>query len=155
MIELEQNLKRYSEQIFGVRQLFDSADYIHAFAMCRQAIFYSAVFMPPLQELEGSILLAQSISSPDMKNGFLEAKSSGEWELAALEKSFNYVEVGYIFGTTEDEEVDDDYAFLAIRLRDAWEGWLHVQYPDRKFHVQIIGPEESTTTEVVTFYEER
>ena len=81
-----------------------SRDLLMQYGDIRFALLYSTIFSPDFIEVEGSILVKDN--TDDMEGRFSTAKKDTTMTLAALEASFNFVEIGYIFRT--DDGITDD-----------------------------------------------
>jgi hypothetical protein len=134
---------------FGNRLNFSEDDYLYSCGKGVDALLYSVIFMPELIEIKSRVFMKGNIYD---KSKVLNALNSSE-TAKEVEISFNYVEVGYIFSTSGRDTSDDEDVILAYRIRDSWDGWLKVKYPDRKFVVTVISHEETGSTVGVQFYE--
>jgi hypothetical protein len=139
----------------GGDENFRGDDYLHAFGRASEALLYSALFLPDLMEVDGSILLTRGLPHDDRRRDFLAAKRQGNEDLSELEASFNFVEVGYLFGPHGRDISDEEDELLARRIAEAWRGCLKVRYPERKCAVRALSPEETGSTVGVCFYEVR
>lgn len=130
-------------------------DYIYRYGKASEAILYSVLYMPPLVEVDGSILLASAVDITLTRSRFVRARAQTDTEISALERSFNFVEVGYLFPPTGRNASDEEDELLAGYIADAWRGWLRVCYPDRSFEVSVVNAGESGSTIAVQFCERR
>ncbi len=115
-----------------------SRDLLMQYGDIRFALLYSTIFSPDFIEVEGSILVKDN--TDDMEGRFSTAKKDTTMTLAALEASFNFVEIGYIFRT--DDGITDDAieAKLAHIMQDAWSDKLKRLYPSRIFQSLFWNP---------------
>jgi hypothetical protein len=129
----------------------DEMDMLHEAGKALEALLYSLLFVPTLFIVDDSVLLMHGVD--DAERHFLEAKRASGMSLERLEASFNRVEVPFLF---IDRDLDDDEErLLAERIAEAWRGTLAVFYPDRRFVVKIIPPEENGDIIAVEFFERR
>lgn len=135
---------------------FSTSDLLGEFGKASLAVLYSELFIPDLEDCEGSILLSWSISSEEMASRFRELKKEADpRKLEEIESSFNFIEIGYLFqpqGRDLEEEQDD---FLAHLVAEAWKGCLKSRYPERSFIVEVLPPEITGSVVGVHFYERR
>ena len=132
-------------------QGLDPFDYVVKRGDPIQALLCSAVFMPELTEFRQSVLIKEAIDTDAAKNNFIRAQTKDGWILEELEASFNYIELYQLF-TGIDRLSQEEVIVLAYRIRDSWEGWLKICYPDRKFNVRVL---ENGEGPFVEFYEIR
>lgn len=128
-------------------------DYIHLYGSPSEAIIYSTLYMPQLTKVGDSILLQTAVDTAEERSRFQEAAKSHK-SLSALEASYNFVEVAYLFAKRDELTVEEE-VLLAHRIKDAWSGWLMIQHPDRTFKVEVLSPEETGSSVGVHFYQKR
>jgi hypothetical protein len=116
------------------------------------ALLYATIFFPDFDEVDGSILLRDNIHDRDVR--FRKAKSEGRHSLAALEASFNSVEIGYLcprpllkWDTIQEK--------LVKIMSETWKTRLKQLYPSRIFSISIMTPAESGDVYSVQFFEVR
>lgn len=152
---------RYIKKIIRRKKGFSldsSRDCIHAAGIASDALLYSMLFMPELNLVCDSVLLSWCNPSVNFESNFKDrryAKHYTEIQLQELEASFNFIEVGYLFDCNGRDTTDEEDEVLAIQLRTAWDAWLKYSYPDRKFCVEVLTPEETGSTVGVHFFEIR
>lgn len=134
---------------------FEPDDFLHRFGNTKNAILYSTLFLPALEEYCGSVLLASSIEENAAKVRFKELRkaASSASELEFLESSFNFVEVGYQFADRSSLEEEDD--FLAELVAESWIGYLATRYPNRVFEVALLSPDKTGSVTGIHFFEKR
>ena len=125
-------------------------DFLHEFGDVVSALMYSRVFMPDFVEVDGSILLG--LYFPDRAQEFRAAKAKGR-SLAAVEASFNSIEVPYLFSNRDSTDEED--TLLANKIEEAWRARLKCLYPKREFVVATLSPEKTGSVVGVQFYEIR
>ncbi len=159
MTEMFFRLKRFlSSKYEGSCSGFSLSDFVHAFGKASDALLYSSLFMPELIKIEDSILLRDNSDLPVMRKRFLEAKQKIENNnvcISKLEASFNFIEIGYAFEPSGRNTSDEEDEILVYRIRDAWDAWLKLKYPDRKFIVESLSSEQTGSTVGVTFFQKR
>ena len=130
-------------------------DWLYARGRASEALLYAILFMPELQLIQDSILLGWNLPDESAKRRFVDALAEGKQSRQQLETSFNFIEVGYLFDAPGRDTEDEEDEILAKLIKNAWEGWLKVSYPDRRFKVEVLSPEETGSTVGVHFFEER
>lgn len=132
-----------------------SPDILYQFGNPSNALLYSTLFAPDLQEVDNSVLIFWKVFDSDSRQAFLEARKrvKSESELEELESNFNWFEVGYIF--SDNKFRDEEDMLLAGIIAKCWKGYLSCQYPKRTFVVEVLSPEQTGSTVGVHFYEKR
>jgi hypothetical protein len=129
----------------------DEMDMLHETGKAPEALLYSLLFVPTLFIVDDSVLLMHGVD--DAERHFREAKKASGMPLERLEASINRVEVPFLF---IDRDLDDgEERLLAEQIADAWRGALAVFYPERRFMVKVIPPEENGDVIAVEFFERR
>ena len=126
-------------------------DFMHEFGDVVSALLYSVLFVPDFIEVEHSVLL--TFGREDQAQKFVKAKNNTKMTLSALESSFNFVEVPYLFSNRDS--TDDEDKLLSETIAEAWRGRLKTLYPTRVFVVSPIGPEITGSVVGVHFFELR
>lgn len=145
-------------QVFGLdskKSSFQSEDYLHAMGAAKAAILYSALFQPEFICIEDSILLAWNVRDEVDRDRFRMCLQEKKYSLEETEASFNFVEIGYIFGPQGRDTNDIEDELLAEIINSAWEAWLAYCYPERKFNVSILTPEVTGSTVAIQFNQVR
>jgi hypothetical protein len=116
------------------------------------ALLCATIFFPEFVEVDGSVLLKDNIDDRDIR--FRRAKSDPNNSIAALEASFNSVEIGYLcprpllkYDTVQEK--------LVNIMSETWKCRLKQLYPSRVFSISIVPPEESGDVYVMQFFEVR
>lgn len=138
--------------------LLTISDYIYSFGNAKDALLYSSLFMPELIVVEDSVLIKDNYDLPELKKRFLTAlqkTKNKKADISIVESSFNFIEVGYIFEPHGRNTLDKEDEILAYRIRDAWRGWLSIQYPSRKFIVEVLSSEQTGSSIGVSFFQQR
>lgn len=130
-------------------------DLLHSMGNGRDALLYSILFMPELVVIGDSVLLSWNLPNKEAIDRFLNMVGESGRTLEQLESSFNFIEVGYLFDSPGRNLSDDEDELLAQRIVQAWSGWLMASFPDRKFSVEVLSPEETGSTVGVHFFEVR
>jgi len=146
-----------------LRQMFpdatdmSDANLIHSYGLASQALFYSILFVPQLLEIHGSVLLRWNLPNDEERQRFLtlREKVNTEPEREQLEATFNFVEIGYLFDATRRDTGDDEDAMLARQLEIAWTGVLAVQFPERRFIIDVLSCHQTGSTVGIQFYERK
>lgn len=153
--EIIEELKKYFLKIYSNDQHlnFNFEDYVHNYGNVQDALLYSTLFMPELMLFENSVVLRENIDNIESQFRFQEAKKNKS--LIEIESSFNFIEVGYVFSPDGRPKNELEETLLAYRIRDAWEGWLKIQFPNRTFVVEILTPEKTGSSLGIQFYQKR
>lgn len=117
-----------------------------------EALLYASLFNPLTIVIDGLVFLKNQINLNNLNERVSHCRSSG-WSEDEIERSFNFVEVGYMFNDRETDEAID--GILADCLRDTWELVLNARYPERRFDVTVIGEEDSGSITSLTFCQQR
>lgn len=106
-------------------------NYIESRGSAELAVAFSALFWPPLIELNGCVLRADGLS----RERFTEwwSRTSGSRE--QVERALNHLHVSDLF-PNEREIPEALLQYLARTLTTTWEARLHQEYPDRSFVVE-------------------
>lgn len=131
------------------------SELLSAAGQASEALLYSILFMPELNVIQDSVVLALSFQYDSAKSDFIEELRSGKKSRHEVEASFNWVEIGYLFDAPGRDTTDDEDELLAVMVRDAWDGWLRVSFPERRFTVEVLPPEVTGSTVGVCFFENR
>ena len=151
---LRQILRRHFSEV-DPHGSFDEGDFLHARGSARNALLYASLYCPHLVEIDGSVLLGQSLADEGDIERFRECVERNRGDRESAEGSFNLVEVAYLFGPGGRDTSDEEDRFLAENVALAWRGWLRVNYPGRNFVVEVIDPEETGSVVGLSFYERR
>lgn len=130
-------------------------EFVFSFGSARDALLHSVLFQPELSELGDSILLAWNVRDSESQQRFRDAIENDPAGSAKIEASFNFVEVGYLFGPNGRNSTDAEDHFLAKLLRDSWDAWLGYSYPNRHFVIEVLGADETGSTVGLHFFENR
>ncbi len=149
------DIKLLNDYFYSTFNIADPDDCLYKYGTGSLALLYSVLFLPELIVVDDSVLLRKNLKEKVDLKRFLEAKQNGIMSIQVLEASFNFIEVGYLFNTEGRDTSDSDDLILAYRIRDAWQGWLNFNFPERKFIIEVLKPEETGSTVGVHFYENR
>lgn len=155
-MEIENELiKAISRKFEGkvVEKDFSLSDLLHTFGKGSEALLYSILYMPKLNLIDDSVLLSWNMPNNSVKKKFSEQLQCENRE--ELEASYNFIEIGYLFDAVGRDTSDKEDNLLATLVRDAWDAWLHLKYPDRKFKVEILAPEQTGSVTGIHFFERR
>lgn len=131
----------------------EASDLLFEFGDAAQVLLASELYTPRTVEVDGSVLLADSIEDASAQERWSGACRTNS-DRAAVEQSFNLLEVPYSFADRQTLDDDDD-DILAQRLAESWRAWLPHVHPGRRFRVLIVGPEEMGSVVALTFSEDR
>ncbi len=118
------------------------------------ALMYSFLFWPELVEYQNMIFVnaqrkGRSKPEPEQIRAAL-VKMRNPWR---VEESFNLFELPYdLFGNAGDT-TDEQVEFLAVRLAELWRAKLAKDFPNRRFEVKVLSPEETGGDLGITFYQ--
>ena len=136
---------RYAEG--GARfQNWDAVEFLHAFGSAHAALLYAALFAPEFVEIEGAVFLKDFGAS--LQGGaeataemVRRARAGSPEQFKRFVDSRNWVELPYVCGNPSDTE--EEYERLASLVVDAWRARLKDLYPERRFIVRVLRPEET------------
>ena len=129
----------------------DTQQLVWNYCTMSTALLHATIFFPEFIEVEGSILLKMG----DSKNAaiFVKSKAKGDWSLAKLEDSFNWIQPVDLFSDSACSEAMQ--IKLAHVIADAWRARLGQLYPSRTFDVSVIDPDTTGYCWGVGFHEVR
>ncbi|WP_145754880.1 hypothetical protein [Nitrospirillum amazonense] len=129
-------------------------DIFYREANAKGAFLYSALFMPTILEVEGSIII--DLFSGEIQERFLKKKSEWKGSIQELEASFNFFELPYLFGIEHRMETSDaEDACLCEIIANVWRSLLRETYPERRIIVECLSPEESGSVSSISVSELR
>gem|GEM_PF-978193 len=131
---------------------FEEVDFLHVYGDPIQALLYSALFCPETVEVDGMVFLTLQVSDRDDVERVRRYLIDVEGNRQAVESSFNFVEVPYLFGASPSTDEDD--LLLAERLADSWRAWLSYIHPDRQFVVEVLSPEVTGSVVGIHFFQD-
>jgi hypothetical protein len=136
---------------------WDGADFLHCFGSVEGALLYAALFVPELIEIEGCVFLKDLGAKPaggvaSLAEQIKHARTESPGTLRRFLESCNWVEVPFLFSNHSDN--GDGSPTLAAVIVEVWRARLYDKYPDRRFKVRIISPEETGGWIGVGFVEE-
>ncbi len=130
---------------------FTLDDYLHSAGRAMDACMYFALFCPALVEVDESVLLRRAVEVEPDEQRFREYKAKAGTQEA--ERSFNFVEVPYLFGPGGRNLSDAEDHILAEALALSWKAWLSLHFPGRHFAVQVVEPDQTGSVIGVQFFE--
>ncbi len=129
----------------------DTQQLVWNYCTMSTALLHATIFFPEFIEVEGSILL--KMGDTEKAAIFIKAKAQGDWPLAKLEDSFNWIEPDRLFADSAGSEAME--IKLAHIIADSWRARLGQLYPARTFTVYVIDPDITGYSWGVGFYEVR
>jgi hypothetical protein len=133
---------------------FDIRDILHAFGSPLDALMYSTLFCPEFVEINGMVFLKGTIEDETDQQRLAETFEQCGKDYSATEQSFNLVEVpSDLFGRRAGETTEEEDHWLAERLAEMWCARLHLVYPQRKFVVEVLEPEDTGGEVGIIFYQ--
>lgn len=135
---------------------WDPADFLHGFGTVSGALLYAALFVPEFVEVEGCVFLKNFGVRPPggwevVARCVRQARAASPEALRAFLETCNWVELLYLFGSRAAS--DEECAALAALTVETWRARLLDRFPDRRFVVRVIGPEESGSVVSIGFVE--
>ncbi len=147
-------LKEFLSNNFTKSENFEEFDFLFSYGKLKDALLYSVLFMPDLIEIDSCILLKDRLQNEEILRKFKKEIEENPENKGAIEFNYNWIEIGYLFST--DPNFTEEYEkLLALKIRHSWTGWLTFNYPERKFIVKILTPDETGSTFGVGFFEDR
>ncbi len=128
---------------------------LSTFGRSSSALLYSALFMPDLIEIDGSILIFWKAWTQELREEFstVRAKKSSSRDVEELESNYNWIEIGDLFEEYDSSDEEDEV--LAELVAKSWRSHLKSCYPERVFQVDVLPPEVTGGTVGVQFFEKR
>ncbi len=153
----EEDISPLSRQILeGLRRHYPATEgvvrhnltaFMHEFGGVSGALLYGRLFVPEFQVIAGRVILDDGY----VPKAYLKAISESITGPVDPD-SFNCVEVYYMFSNRDQcEDGEDD--ILAELIAEAWRGRLLMLFPERKFVVEIIPPDDNGSVATVGFRE--
>jgi hypothetical protein len=87
---------------------FNFFDLLHLVGSPLDALLYAQLFWPDFIEIDGMVFLKQMIEDEDDKARLSQALKRFNGDKTQVEKSFNLVEIPYLFGKRLMESTDDE-----------------------------------------------
>jgi hypothetical protein len=139
----EETLIRTLRRRFSDRDTtgFRLLDFIHAEGSPVEALLYSSLFWPELLEVDGAILLRAAVEDDeDLARIRAVVQEAGPVE---AERRFNLWEFSDLFGNGLADIGDHEAELLMTRLAEMWRCRLHTQFPERRFALEVLAPEDT------------
>lgn len=141
----------------GDTEGFGSEDFLYAFGCALEALMYSRLFWPEFVEVKDMVFLKESMEDEDDLRRLEQAFSAYKGDRNKTEQSFNFVEYENLFsGRRGIGFTDEEAAFLMKILAEMWNARLKQLFPDRRFVVRLLNPNEDPSEEDLglIFYQE-
>ncbi len=132
---------------------FNAFDLIYKFGSPLTALLYSELFWPEFIEVEGMVFLASDVEDKSDQKRIISALVRYGGDKQRVEKSFNNVEVPWLFGRQAAESSDLEYRLLTGRIAAMWRARLAERFPDRAFEVTIVEPGDSDDEVGIRFFQ--
>ena len=132
---------------------FNIFDFLHMEGSPLLALLYSRLFWPAFVEIDGMVFLKETFEDMDDYRRLAEAFERYGRDPQKTEQAFNLVEVPSLFGRRLGETTDEEDVFLAERLAEMWRCRLQQLYPQRRFMVEVLKPEQTGGEVGVIFYQ--
>jgi hypothetical protein len=133
---------------------FNVLDFLHAEGSPVFALLYGRLFWPEFVEIDDMIFLKETYEDADDRQRIADAFAHYKRDRRKTEQAFNVVEVPFLFGRRVDELTEEEYVFLAERLAEMWRCRLQMVYPQRRFTVKVLTPEQTGSEVGVVFYQD-
>ena len=135
---------------------FNVFDFLSAFGSPLDAIVYSKLFWPEFVEVDDMVFLKERFETEEDHISLKEVFRKYGGDRCKVEQAFNFYEIPWDFlcgrvGETTEEEDD----WLAERLVEMWAACLRLLYPERRFIVKLLEPEETGGEIGIIFYQDR
>lgn len=133
---------------------FNVLDFVGAFGSPFEALAYSRLFWPDFVEINDMVFLKETIENDDDRERLRKAHERYGGDRRMTEESFNLVEVpSTLFGPRLGETTEVEDRWLAERLVEMWRARLHALFPDKRFTVRLVDPEESGGEVGIVFHQ--
>lgn len=134
-----------------------SLDYLSANQGLPFAIAAQWLFCPNLVEYRGCVVV---VKEGDDKGNLTDREkvSIDAWydyfhgDIRSTEGKANLLHIAGLFASTDDIPYEQYLPALARSVARCWEGLLAVQFPDRRFTVEVYGDSASELDPEITFY---
>jgi len=130
---------------------FNVMDFLHAIGSPLLAHFYGRLFWPEFVEIDDMIFLKETFEDADDLARLDEARRRYGGDRTEIEKSFNCVEIGALFGRRSGDTTAAQDCALAQKLAEMWTQRLRVLYPSRLFKVLAVKGTDDAAS--VLFYQ--
>lgn len=134
---------------------FCSEEVLAAHGTAIGALLYAQVFCPPVEEIDGMVLikLQEAMADDETARAVRQSSNQVNIDLQELQRSFNRVEPLRLFAIEQPDITDEEEKLLIEILSESWRAWLHWKYPGRRFVVESMSREETGGDLGITFYE--
>jgi hypothetical protein len=130
---------------------FKPLDFIYAEGSPVDALLYSSLFWPELLEVDGAILLRVTVEDDeDLARIRAVVRERGPVE---TERRFNLWEFSDLFGNGLADIGDEEAELLMTRLVEMWRFRLLAQFPQRRFALEVLAPEDTGGDIAILFYQ--
>ena len=130
-------------------------DWVDAAGRPRNALLYSPLFMPDLALVADSVLLSAKVREGALGQVVQQDGLGKGARRRELERAANFVDISDYFEPSRNDTTDEEDLLLAQLVRDAWDGWLRLKFPRRRFTVSVVTPDGNGGTLGVCFFEDR
>lgn len=132
---------------------FTVYDLIHAQGSAIQALLYLRLYWPDFILIEGMVFSAITVQDDEDRAAIIDYYIMHGRDLQNTEKTFNYIEVEYLFAHHRDLMDDEDMLDFANKLCAMWSAKLSKEFPARRFRVEVVDPEGTGGECAVWFYQ--
>lgn len=134
---------------------FNVRDFIYAYGSPLLAIMYSRLFWPEYIEINDMVFLKERIEDEEDRQSLMKAFDSYGGDRQKTEQAFNLTEIpSDVFGKLMGETAEEEDRHFAERLAEMWRCRLQIIYPERRFTVEVLEPEETGGEIGVVFYQQ-
>lgn len=109
--------------------------YVSNLVNAEKFIAVAGILAPPLVEYQGMVFLEEHFSLFEKEDAIFKKFTHH----SEIERYVNMVSLGDFFSLAFDESAQDEHLFstFANLLKQFWEMYLHHQYPERQFVVEL------------------
>ena len=129
-------------------------DFVYRHGSALDALLYSSLFWPRFIEIQDMIFVTGRLKGrnlPEAKRLNDAVVTLGDnWR---VEESFNIFELPSDLFERVQDTTDEQVSFLAEQLAQMWRAKLTFDFPDRRFAVRVLSPEETGGEVGITFYQ--
>ena len=132
---------------------FNILDFVGAYGSPLLAIAYYKLFSPDFIEYRGMIFMADEFDDKGRidVDHLLEQKNLSKKE---IEQSYDWFEIpSGFFAKSAGDTYDDEDEYLAEILCRTWKLKLEADFPDKRFVVKLLDPEETGGEIGIAFYQ--
>ena len=134
---------------------FKVLDFVAAFGSPLDAVMYTRLFWPEFVEIDDMILLGSVIESEEDKHNLRNTLRNYNGDRCKTERDFNFIEIpSHVFSSYRIAECTESLSYYLVTvISEMWASRLHMTYPDRRFSVCVLSPEDTGGEYGIVFHQ--